>query len=295
MYKTCLCGLLAMGLTLTQSVSTADAVRTLSAQWTPTAPVVDGDGSDTVWRAAHPMTVTDRVAGIPIELTVLYDAQDIYLRAVFPDPQEDRSHKGYIWDPGAGRYRTGPSREDTLVLKWAMDPAVSDLSLQTEQSYRADIWYWKAGRTDPVGYADDKYQTYSRSQMPQAMQLSAPSGLTFFLRRSGDQGEGAYRAVTYVEFAGERMPKFVNQEPTGSRADIRAKGRWRDGYWTIEFSRRLDTGHADDVAFDPGRSYLFGVSRHEIAGRRPDPNIAEPNFGAGDIAEHLRLIFAPAN
>jgi hypothetical protein len=45
------------------------------------------------------------------------------------------------------------------------------------------------------------------------------------------------------------MPGYeINPAAEGSIADVRAKGVWRDGRWYLELSRRLDTGHDDDVA-----------------------------------------------
>ena len=54
-------------------------------------------------------------------------------------------------------YDVGPDRGDCFVFKWAMDAAVNDLSVHSDHPYMADIWFWKANRTDPAGYADDKY------------------------------------------------------------------------------------------------------------------------------------------
>lgn len=53
--------------------------------------------------------------------------------------------------------------------------------------------------------------------------------------------------------------------------------------------RRLASGHADDVRFDPGKRHLFGVSRYEIAGRQRDPAVEQPEYGMGDTAEALTL------
>ena len=33
----------------------------------------------------------------------------------------------------------------------------------------------------------------------------------------------------------------------GDRADVRARGQWKDGWWSLEMSRRLDTGSPHDV------------------------------------------------
>ena len=82
-------------------------------------------------------------------------------------------------------------------------------------------------------------------------------------------------------------------EPTSSRADIRARGVWADGYWTVEFGRALQTGHEDDVQLQTDQVYRLGVSRYEIAGRRADPEAEQPQYGCGEISEILTFKFAP--
>ncbi|MDA0999544.1 MAG: ethylbenzene dehydrogenase-related protein [bacterium] len=54
--------------------------------------------------------------------------------------------------------------------------------------------------------------------------------------------------------------------PRGSRGDIDAKGVWKDGMWTLELRRKLDTGHPDDVVFVPGKKHAFGLSVHDNDG-----------------------------
>jgi len=54
--------------------------------------------------------------------------------------------------------------------------------------------------------------------------------------------------------------------PTGSAADVRAKGVWRDGRWTVELQRRLFTGHDDDTRFEPARRYKMAISTHDRSG-----------------------------
>ncbi len=272
----------------------AQTLRILEAAPASAPPQVDGVANESLWRTARPLTVRDALADIPITLQAVYTDQEIAFLVQFPDPQPDLEQKTYVWDAAAGRYRTGPSREDTLVLKWAMEENVQDLTLSADWSYKADIWYWKACRTDPTGYADDKHQVYSRNRLPNTTTLLSHSGTDFYLRRSGDAGTAAYKVVIHPEYRGERVPKYRTLAPTGSRADIRAKGVWRDGSWTLELVRRLRTGHGDDVQFDPAGSYLFGVSRYEIAGRKPNPKLDKPLFGAGEVGEHLRLRFTPA-
>ena len=57
------------------------------------------------------------------------------------------------------------------------------------------------------------------------------------------------------------MPRYeVNPNPTGSIADVEAKGVWRDGRWYLEMSRKLDTGHDDDVVIPVNGSVEIAVA-----------------------------------
>ena len=55
--------------------------------------------------------------------------------------------------------------------------------------------------------------------------------------------------------------------------------------------RKLVTNHSDDIQFDLDRVYRFGVSRYEIAGRKRNPKLEQPWFGAGEITGPLTLKF----
>lgn len=46
----------------------------------------------------------------------------------------------------------------------------------------------------------------------------------------------------------------------GDRGDVATGARWEDGWWTLEVSRRLDTGSPRDVAFEPGRAVFLWVA-----------------------------------
>lgn len=270
--------------------SVAGAEQTLRAPRVGQVPEIDGIGNDKAWSLAKPITVKDGVSDTPITLRAVHDGKDIFILAGYPDANESRQHKPLIWNKSLGMYEPGPQREDTLILKWNLSDHPVDLSLGSDSEYHADIWYWKADRTDPKGYADDKIQVYSANRSGDATPLVSRSGKLFYLSRKGDQGEPVYEAVLEADYKGDRIPGFTHHEPKGSRADVRAKGQWRDGYWTIEFRRKLDTGHADDVVLVPGRPVVFGVSRYEIAGRPVNPKQDQPLHGAGDIGEPVRLI-----
>jgi hypothetical protein len=255
------------------------------------APVIDGVADDAVWAKATDVVTHDPQAKADLRIKAVYTDDMIYVLATFPDKTESRTHKTLTWDAEQARYRTGVDREDTFVIKWAMSSDVRDLRVDAERPYKADIWFWKATRTDPSGYADDKSHTYSATRGRNSKTVLSRSGQRFYLSRPGDSGKSAYKTIIYADRVKDRMPLYKNNEPKGSRADVRAKGQWRNGVWTVEFARKLVTGNADDVEFKFLRSYKFGVARYEIAGRRKNPKLEQPWYGAGEITELMTLRF----
>jgi len=255
------------------------------------APTIDGHASDTTWNFASQLTIKDAVTELNHKLACVYDNSRIYIKASYADTTESRTHKTGVWNQEEGTYKYSTDREDTLVLKWNMDDNKGDLSLSSDVPYRADIWYWKAHRTDPMGYADDKSHVYSYERLKKSKKSISKRGNRFFLVRRGDRGQSAYKPIIHVTHFYDEVQSYSHRNPTGSRADIKAKGRWFNNKWTIEFSRALDTGNADDVRFRTNRQYQFGVSRYEIAGTREIKNSNNPQHGAGDIDQTITLIF----
>jgi hypothetical protein len=63
------------------------------------------------------------------------------------------------------------------------------------------------------------------------------------------------------------VPERVLSPPTGSRGDIHEAAIWKDGVWTVELERLLETDNDDDVQFDDlDETYHFGVSAMDDAG-----------------------------
>ncbi len=272
-------------------MANSQADQRISAARVDTMPVVDGAADDQAWVEAKAIVTRDSVAELDISLKAVYDSSHIAFLVSFPDASEDREHKAMIWDKQQNLYKTGPKREDVFVFKWNMEPVPVDLTLSADNSYKADVWFWKANRTDHAGYADDKVQLYVTDPLPNTQRMISAKGNLFYLKRKGDAGKAAYQATVHTDFVGDEAPRFEQQKPEGSRADIRAKGHWANGFWTIEFSRPLNTSQTDDVIFDPKNTYVFGVSRFEIAGRSPNPQLDQPKYGSGEIGEHIVLEF----
>ncbi len=74
-----------------------------------------------------------------------------------------------------------------------------------------------------------------------------------------EQIQAAWDAYAALKAA---VPERILRTPEGSRADVQQTATWKDGLWTLEYQRALDTGHPeDDVIFsDPSLPYHFGVA-----------------------------------
>jgi len=266
------------------------ADQTIMAIKIPAPPIIDGQ-VDSLWHNSPGLTTHDSIADIDISLRAAYTDTHLYFLVQFADASENRIHKSLHWNPQIELYQIGPEREDTFLFKWNMGLQSAPIDLSSSRPHRADVWYWKAHRTDHAGYADDKQHTFSDIDTPKSQPAITKQGKIMHLLRQGDQGTAAYQSHIVPEFTTPIMQGYELRTPTGSRADVRAKGQWQNKQWTIEFARALQTGNPDDVQFIPGNQYRFGVSRYEIAGRQPNPEIEQPNFGSGDISEHLLLKF----
>ena len=256
-------------------------------------PVLDGAGLDAVWAKVRPISITDSASGAKVLLRSVYNDEQIFFLVQFPDTAENFLHKPWVWNAAEKKYESGPNSEDTFVFKWNMMDHVLDLSNFSDDDYRADVWYWKANRTNPAGYSDDKSQLLGSQPIKKSTELTSKSGKKRHLGRYSDAGKSAYKDLkTLTEYKGDLVNRYPASTPEGSRADVHAKGSWKGGFRTIEYARALNTGHDDDLQFEPasGKSYLFGVSIFSLYGRPHLEN--SPNYyGRGRISEPLRLKF----
>lgn len=131
-----------------------------------------------------------------------------------------------------------------------------------------EIWHWKAFRTNPQGYAMDKTHRYARSKPEgRANPHKARDGSEIWISRPEDAGDTVEKKQTApTTYQGDRVPQYVAGSPSGSTADVRAKGGWASGRWTLEFERRLDTAQPDDTPFDLGRSYRMALAAFDRTG-----------------------------
>jgi hypothetical protein len=225
----------------------AGQTLTLEALTAPGKITVDGDPSD--W-AAHPGIVVPLQGngGVDsVELKAAVRGDRIYLLAIWRDSTESRLHKPYQWDEATGKYKRTRQLEDRFAVSFAMTGDFSASKLSGAE-FTADVWHWKASRSDPAGVAHDKMWKVSRSAFPKAREFKSPDGTIVYMLRMSDKGDRLYKPLKYTTRQDDVMPRYrVNLTPSGSIADVRAKGVWKNGRWYLEMSRLLNTGNADDA------------------------------------------------
>lgn len=147
-----------------------------------------------------------------------------------------------------------------------------------------DIWHWKGVRTGPVGQIDDQYldhTRYDKEKSPEAGRKSdAKTGGGYVDNVTEDKKMPRFAlpnnkpAPPYWILDSEKVafddskykpndevPGIIVAPFAGDRGDLKAAHSYKDGKWTLEWGRKLDTGSKTDVQFtDLARSYPFGVA-----------------------------------
>ena len=227
--------------------ATAKEPQILTAKSAGPEITVDGDLSE--WSAIEGITVplTGRGGVDSVTLKAAIRGDRIYVMALWDDTTESRLNKPYQWDEAGQAYRRTNQLEDRFAVTLAMTGDFSENKLSGAE-FTADVWHWKASRSDPAGIAHDKMWRVSRTAFPRAKAINGHQGMMVYVARPSDEGDRLYRPVKYTEHVEEIMPRYeVNLSATGSIADVKAKGVWQNGRWHLEMSRKLDTGNPDDA------------------------------------------------
>jgi len=224
-------------------------------------PAVDGAAGDAAWAEAprFPVEVQGASGRFTVTSAAVWNAERIWFLLRWPDRDRSDRHRPWTWSSEEKAYVAGREIEDAVALGFPREGRLGDCMLSGTEA-AIDLWTWRAGRTDPAGYAEDGTLTLSFSRITRANSYQTRSGRTVWIKETADAGTLPYQSQVAGAFAGERIPRYVARTPSGSAADVTAKGVWKDGFWTVEFSRRLATGDPGDVVFAPGRDLWFSVA-----------------------------------
>lgn len=147
-----------------------------------------------------------------------------------------------------------------------------------------DIWHWKSVRTGSVGQIDDQYlddTRYDAQKSPEAGRKSDPKTGGGYADNTLDDKKlpkfalaGNKAAPPYwikdsekvalddsKYKANDEVPGIIVAPFTGDRGDITSANVYKDGKYTLEWSRKLNTGSQYDVQYtDLSKTYAFGVA-----------------------------------
>jgi PAS domain S-box-containing protein len=269
---------------------------------------LDGYPGETDWQHANELIIKVQdgsIGTVEVSLKALYDSEYLYILASWPDPTESISIDMWVFD---GENWTSSGNEDRITFFWNIDDSIAGFNIAgcamlchgdrmhtNAPGERGDLWYWKAARTNPLGYADDQWidntliAGYDHEAKEAALRRDSTESLleglsSGYMRNINERGDAPryykpqiddenififwedVKKGRVLEVAGRTfrkgytVPGYILRRPTGSQGDIDAKGTWRNGRWTVEFRRKLQTGNPDDVQFDVSKTYRFGVA-----------------------------------
>ncbi len=261
---------------------------TLTAVPVAAGPTLDGDDSDDAWTMAQAFTVPvsgGKIGSVEATLKAVYTASDIYMLLQWPDATMSIDKNMWAFD-GSEWTKTG--NEDRFGILWNIDDSIAGFNTggcavtchagmwTNSDTEFGDMWHWKAARSNPMGYVDDKYlnntaddedggrhgdggdSTYSdnadedgdgapdfvwSSNAPSTPPAVSDALATRFLLRAEEAMYSQTNPLTGVAWeSGDTIPGYRLREAGGSRSDVEALGVWADGVWTVEVKRALDTG-----------------------------------------------------
>lgn len=239
--------------------------QTIKVQTLSSAPTLDG--VDREWKGPYiaiPLTKTkpdakSDVQSVSLQVGVFGD--EVYVIAQWKDSTEDNTlHKPYVWDASKSKYGKGTQKEDRFAMQFAVE---GDYTTDwfSGNTFTADMWHWKASRSNPLGLAHDKMTLIGTKKSKKAYRVTAKNGKTIYIHRPSDQGDKLYFTKRYSKKEKDVMPKYIlNKNVQGSITDIKANGVWKNGTWTLEMKRKLNTGNSDDVVLKKGKSIKAGIA-----------------------------------
>lgn len=276
-------GVLAMSATIilcSAAASAEDAPLVWTSTHTTSPPGIDGKVDD-AWSKAIPLTVTVREAFGGTEpkdvvLRALHTDDALYVLAIWPDTTRSDMRDPYIWNADTKEYDRPTTPDDQFALEFPLSGEFQLNMLPPEGAYAADVWHWKAGRSNLGGWVDDKRHEISQQPIEGAEEYQLGGHKTVYVYRPMDEGRAAYKRIPKpTAYQGDVTPSYEPQEPTGSLTDVRGKGVHDGKGWTLEMTRKFATGNPDDADIDPGKANICAIAtlndelywRHSVSGK----------------------------
>lgn len=186
-----------------------------------------------------------------------------------------------------------PNTRSDEAASWEKTRSVDDIARLKAAGEFVELMQWRAHRSNPVGMADDgyvlEYRLSDEGKGPFSWNVDRKTMIPKFMFDARKVGAKAItqqdignpsrpyaiireeNAVAYDPAAGWKKGDVLpgrllsRADAGGSAADnADVKGSWKDGMWTVVWTRRLDTGHpADDKVLKPGSVVNVGFAVHD--------------------------------
>ena len=216
--------------------------------YTKTQPVIDGKMEE-VWKRTKPLTVTVREAiggdnPGQVVLRALNTDDTLYVMAQWPDNTKSVMRDPYIWNAEKKAYDRPSKPDDQFALEFPIRGKFDIRMITLSHEYVADVWHWKAGRGNPVGWVDDKRHIISQKPIQGGVEYSMGGHGNVYIARLMDEGTSSYFLKSKPSsFEGNVVDSFEQRQAAVSLADVRGKGIHDGNNWTLEMSRKFNTGH----------------------------------------------------
>ncbi|MFW9967914.1 MAG: ethylbenzene dehydrogenase-related protein [Candidatus Thorarchaeota archaeon] len=276
----------------TQNIVALPDGTTLMVYATTDAITLDGDASEAAWGSADTLVIPDvEGSGIHVTLKALADETYLYIYATWNDTTKDDTRRG--WAFNGTHWENVGGNEDRITIAWGLGTAmICGHNPGTTDNMLFDIWHWKAARTAPAGWTDDKFWDGSGRHGDAktaggyldnsvVAQAGSPAAITASLGNSSPVASFSNDDRPYWDNVGaviawtnganstpisDYVHGYNSTIPTGSRGDVLSSSTHNGTAWHVEFKRALDTGSsADDVAFN-GSPQPFFVAIHNNSG-----------------------------
>jgi hypothetical protein len=232
-------------------------------------PEIDGDISD--WQTEEFQTIPissaikddekNRIGKSSVELAMRIVGDRIYFATRWADNSESLVYRPWVWR--GNRYRRGKTHDDKIALRFEISGEYNR-SMIVDTDYVVDVWVWSSARSNLIGMAEDQIHTISTKPIENAPEYEAENGKIIYIDRINDSGTHGITSRKPANRKVKTETRLTSIEVVGpaqgSIADVSAKGVWKDGFWTTEFSRKLDTGNSDDRAFTSGDRIHFQLA-----------------------------------
>jgi hypothetical protein len=258
--------------------------------------------SEDVRKGDEPAIQEDRLALMIDDGSVpMFAAQGCWLTCHdgMADMQKEARQTAIDGDPllGAQLHATEvrkylPGSRTDVRASWSNAKPTDELDELKASGGFVDLMQWRGSRSNSVDMADDGYiLEYRHSDegksvstknwddtrnQPRYMFDASKTG--FKAKSAADLGDVTkefalvpeMNAVAFDPKAdwqkGDVVPKYVvsRTNASGSAADNQdVKAEWKDNMWTVEWTRKLNTGNPDDKVLIPGGAVVVGFAVHD--------------------------------